>query len=109
MNSSTGKGIAAPVHDLGLADRVAIVTGGSRGIGKAIVSLLASCGTQVVVNYVRDEPAATAVVNLAETLGVKAITVQDDVSHLVEAERLLQKTMEHFGRIDFLICNAGIW
>jgi len=109
MNSSTGKGIAAPVHDLGLADRVAIVTGGSRGIGKAVVSLLASCGTHVVVNYLKDETAAAAAVNLAQSHNVKALAIQADVSRLSDAERLLQETVEHFGRVDFLICNAGIW
>src|SRR5829696_5218358 len=94
---------------LGLADRVAIVTGGSRGIGKAVVELLASCGAHVVVDYVRDEDAATATVNLAESHGVKAIALQADVSQLDQAERLVKETVEHFGRLDFLICNAGIW
>src|SRR5215204_381437 len=94
---------------LGLPVRVAIVTGGSRGIGKAVVELLASHGTHVVVNYVRDEDAAAATVNLAQYHGVKAITIQADVSQLDEAERLVQETVEHFGRVDFLICNAGIW
>jgi len=94
---------------LGLADRVAIVTGGSRGIGKAVVELLASCGAHVVVNYVRDAEAASATVNLAQSHGVKAIAVQADVSQLDEAERLVKETVEHFGRVDFLICNAGIW
>ena len=96
-------------HDLGLADRVALVTGGSRGIGKAVVSLLASFGTHVAVNYVRDEAAATATAEMARAAGVKALTIQADVSQLVEAERLVQQTVEEFGRIDFLICNAGIW
>ena len=105
--SDTGKGIATSLP--GLAGRVAIVTGGSRGIGKAVVELLASCGAHVVVNYVRDEAAATETVNLAETHGVKAIAIQADVSQLDEAERLLQQTVEHFGHVDFLICNAGIW
>ena len=95
--------------NLGLADKVAIVTGGSRGIGKAVVSMLASFGTHVVVNYVRDETAATATVNLAQSHNVKAIAIQADVSKLDDAERLLQETVEHFGRVDFLICNAGIW
>jgi 3-oxoacyl-[acyl-carrier protein] reductase len=94
---------------LRLADRVALVTGGSRGIGRAVVALLASCGAHVVVNYVKGEDAATATVNMAQADGVKAIAIQADVSQLDEAERLLQQTLEHFGRIDFLICNAGIW
>jgi len=95
--------------NLGLADRVAVVTGGSRGIGKAVVSILASFGTHVVVNYVRDEAAAAATVNLAQSHNVKAIAIQADVSKLDDAERLLQETVEHFARVDFLICNAGIW
>jgi len=94
---------------LGLTGRVAIVTGGSRGIGKAVVELLASCGAHVAVNYVRDENAAAATVNLARSFGVKAIAIQADVAQLDEAQRLVQETVEHFGRVDFLICNAGIW
>src|SRR5262249_26339224 len=94
---------------LGLADRVALVTGGSRGIGRAVVTLFASCGVHVVVNYVRDEAAANATVNLAQAQGVQSLAIQADVSHLDQAERLLQQTVEHFGRLDFLICNAGIW
>ena len=101
MNSSMTK--------LGLADRVALVTGGSRGIGRAVVELLASCGAHVVVNYVKDEESATDTVSIARTLGVKALAIQADVSRIDEAERLLQQTVEHFGRVDFLICNAGIW
>lgn len=101
MKSTNGK--------LGLQDRVALVTGGSRGIGKAVVALLASYGTHVAVNYVRDEQAAAATVNMAQSYGVKATAIRADVSQLNEADRLLQETVEHFGRIDFLICNAGIW
>lgn len=93
----------------GLADRVAIVTGGSRGIGKAIVTLLASQGAHVVINFVRDESAANNTATLARTQGVKALAIQADVSHLGEAERLLEETVAEFGRVDFLICNAGIW
>ena len=93
----------------GLAGRVAIVTGGSRGIGKAVVELLASCGAHVVVNYVRDEDAAAATVNLAQSHGVTAMAIQSDISQLDQAERLVQETVEYFGRVDFLICNAGIW
>src|ERR1041384_4177232 len=98
-----------PGKALGLADRIAVVTGGSRGIGKAVVELLASCGAQVVVNYVRDADAAEATVNLAQSHGVKAMAIQADVSQLDQAERLLQETVEHFGRIDFLIRHRGLW
>lgn len=93
----------------GLTDRVAIVTGGSRGIGNAVVELLASCGAHVVVNFIRDKDAAAATVNLAQSLGVRAMAIQADVARLNDAERLVQETVEHFGRVDFLICNAGIW
>jgi len=95
--------------DLALTDRVALVTGGSRGIGKAVVALLASCGAHVAVNYVRDESAATATVEMARAHGVKAVAVQADVSRLEEAERLIEQTIQRFEKIDFLICNAGIW
>ena len=99
-----------PQNDkLGLTGRVALVTGGSRGIGRAVVALFASCGAHVAVNYVSDEAAAEATVNMAEANGVKALAIQADVSQLDQAERLLQQTVEHFGRLDFLICNAGIW
>ena len=94
---------------LGLAEKVAIVTGGSRGIGKAVVNLLASHGTKVAVNYVRDEQAATETVAMARAQGVEAVAIQADVAQLNEAERLVNETLERFGRIDFLICNAGIW
>jgi len=94
---------------LGLADRVALVTGGSRGIGKAIVLLLASYGAKVVVNYVSDEASAVATVDEARALGGEAVAIQADVSILREGERVVKKTVERFQRIDFLICNAGIW
>jgi 3-oxoacyl-[acyl-carrier protein] reductase len=94
---------------LGLGEKVAIVTGGSRGIGRAIVDLLSSFGTKVVVNYLRDEQAATATATLARERGADAVAIQADVAQLPEAERLVHETLEHFGRIDFLICNAGIW
>ncbi|HEX5883020.1 MAG TPA: 3-oxoacyl-ACP reductase family protein [Pyrinomonadaceae bacterium] len=101
MNSS--------ITRLGLTDRVALVTGGSRGIGKAVVELLASFGAHVAINYVKDEQSAADTVSIARTIGVKALAIQADVSQLCEAERLLRQTVEHFNRIDFLICNAGIW
>jgi 3-oxoacyl-[acyl-carrier protein] reductase len=95
--------------NLALTDRVALVTGGSRGIGRAVVALLASCGAHVAINYVRDESAATATVEMARAHGIKALAIQANVARVDEAERLIQQTIEHFGKIDFLICNAGIW
>jgi 3-oxoacyl-[acyl-carrier protein] reductase len=95
--------------NLALTDRVALVTGGSRGIGRAVVALLASCGAHVAVNYVRDESAATATVEMARAHGIKALAIRANVARVDEAERLIQQTIEHFGKIDFLICNAGIW
>ncbi|HEX5836176.1 MAG TPA: SDR family NAD(P)-dependent oxidoreductase [Pyrinomonadaceae bacterium] len=94
---------------LGLTGKVAVVTGGSRGIGRAVVDLLSSFGAKVVVNFVRDEQAATHTVALARERGAEAVAIQADVSQLTEASRLVDETLEHFGRIDFLICNAGIW
>lgn len=94
---------------LGLAGKVAIVTGGSRGIGRAVVDLLSSFGATVVVNYLRDEQAAAATVAKVREHGAEAITIQADVARLAEADRLVNETLERFGRIDFLICNAGIW
>jgi len=109
--SNTGKGTETLVQNgkLGLADRVALVTGGSRGIGKAVVALLASFGAHVVVNYVKHEEAAMSTVDMARARGVKALAIRADVSQIEEAERLVQQTVDHFGRIDFLICNAGLW
>jgi 3-oxoacyl-[acyl-carrier protein] reductase len=95
--------------NLALTDRVALVTGGSRGIGKAVVALLASCGTHVAVNYLRDEAAAAATVEMARAHGIQALAIQANVARLDEAERLINQTIERFGKIDFLICNAGIW
>jgi 3-oxoacyl-[acyl-carrier protein] reductase len=95
--------------ELRLANRVAIVTGGSRGIGKAVVTLLASYGSKVVVNYVSDERAAAETVADAGAHGGEVVAVQADVSKVAEGERLVKETVERFHRVDFLICNAGIW
>lgn len=85
------------------------MTGGSRGIGKAVVTLLASYGSKVVVNYVSDEQSASDTVAEARALGAEAVAIQADVSKVDEGERLVNETLQQFKRIDFLICNAGIW
>ena len=94
---------------LGLAGKVALVTGASRGIGRSVVELFAELGASVAVNYVRDVEAANQAVAKAKTRGIKAVAIQGDVSTLEDGSRVVKETLEHFGRLDFLICNAGIW
>jgi 3-oxoacyl-[acyl-carrier protein] reductase len=97
------------IEGMNLKGRVAIVTGGSRGIGRATVERLAEQGVDVIVNYVRDEAAAQEAVVAATQRGVRARAVKADVAQATEAEQLIRETIEAFGRLDFLICNAGIW
>jgi len=97
------------IASLNLKDRVALVTGGSRGIGRAAVNCFATLGANVVINYVRDEQAASDTVILAEGFGVSALAVRADVSRLDQAQRLVSEVVNKFERIDFLVCNAGIW
>jgi 3-oxoacyl-[acyl-carrier protein] reductase len=97
------------LDNLKLGGRVAVVTGGSRGIGKACVELLAHLGANVVVNYVRDRVAAEATAKAASALGVEAVPIQGDVADLAEAQRLIDTTLARFTRIDILVCNSGIW
>jgi 3-oxoacyl-[acyl-carrier protein] reductase len=96
-------------EEFGLRGLVAIVTGGSRGIGLATVERLAEQGTHVVVNYLRDEAAAQEAVRTAERAGGTALAVRADVSRVADAAMLVQKTLERFSRLDILVCNAGIW
>jgi 3-oxoacyl-[acyl-carrier protein] reductase len=95
--------------ELGLKGKVALVTGGSRGIGRAVVERLADAGADVVINFQRDESAAAEVKAYADRAGVRALVVRGEVSRLEEAERIVRATVEEFGRLDLLVCNAGIW
>lgn len=94
---------------LNFKDRVAIVTGGSRGIGRAAVDCFARAGANVLINYHSDKSAADEAVKACESNGVKAIAAQADVSMSGDGQRLIDTAIQHFGRIDFLVCNAGIW
>jgi len=94
---------------LKLAGRVAVITGGSRGIGRAVSERLAEMGTHIVVNYANDQKAAQEVVDAAQGRGVDAISVQADIADLRGAEKLIDCTLARFKRVDILICNAGIW
>jgi 3-oxoacyl-[acyl-carrier protein] reductase len=91
-----------------LKDKVVVVTGSSRGIGRAIALKLASLGAKVVVNYLKNEAAAEEVVEAIEAEGGEAIAVQADVSVFEDAQRLIKSAIESFGRIDILVNNAGI-
>ncbi|MBX6394835.1 MAG: 3-oxoacyl-[acyl-carrier-protein] reductase [Alicyclobacillaceae bacterium] len=88
--------------------RVALVTGGSRGIGRAVCIALASRGVAVAVNYVSREDAAREVVHQIEEAGGTAFAVVGDVSVASQAEELVERVLEKFGRLDILVNNAGI-
>lgn len=92
-----------------LSGRVAIVTGGSRGIGRATVLRLAEAGADVVINYIQNEAAAEEVARQARVHGVQALPVRADVADVSQAAALVQKTVEHFDRVDLLVANAGVW
>lgn len=91
-----------------LNGKVALVTGGSRGIGKAIALSLAKNGANVVVNYSGNEAAAQQVVEEITALGVKAIAYKANVSNSEEVATLVKNTVDEFGSIDILVNNAGI-
>ncbi|MCC6329660.1 MAG: 3-oxoacyl-ACP reductase FabG [Acidobacteria bacterium] len=89
--------------------KVGIITGASRGVGRATALRLAEGGANVVINYLKSEEDAMDVVRLCQNKGVEAIAVQADVSDMVEAQKIARQALERFGRIDLLVCNAGIW
>ncbi len=91
-----------------LSHRCAVVTGGSRGIGRAIVLRLATQGADVAFSYRGNEPAAQAVVAEVEALGRTAIAVQGDAAQQDSAETLVKAALEAFGKVDILVNNAGI-
>jgi 3-oxoacyl-[acyl-carrier protein] reductase len=93
---------------LSLENRVAIVTGGSRGIGRAVALELASRGAAVVVNYNKSPEAADEVVKKIEETGGKAAAFQADVSDIKQAEALIKFAVEKFGDLSILVNNAGI-
>jgi 3-oxoacyl-[acyl-carrier protein] reductase len=90
-----------------LQDKIAIVTGASRGIGAAIAVELASQGATVVVNHRASAAQAAAVVAQIVAAGGQALAIQADVSLFADAQRLVKETAERFGRVDILVNNAG--
>jgi 3-oxoacyl-[acyl-carrier protein] reductase len=91
-----------------LQGQVAVVTGGSRGIGKGIALGLAEAGADLVINYRKDEMAAEATVGRIKGMGRKAIGVQGDVSNFEAAKEVMRQAFQVFGRIDILVNSAGI-
>ncbi|KLU64676.1 3-oxoacyl-[acyl-carrier-protein] reductase FabG [Desulfosporosinus acididurans] len=91
-----------------LNESVAIVTGGGRGIGRAIALELAAAGVKVVVNYAGRSDKAEETVSLIRQAGGESIAVQADVSQAADVDHLVQMALEHFGKIDILVNNAGI-
>lgn len=93
---------------MGLTGKVAVVTGGSRGIGQAICLRLASMGATVVVNYVSRPEAAEETLKLVEEQGGKAVAMKFDVSDAGEVQEGFKNILADYGRIDILVSNAGI-
>ena len=90
-----------------LKDKIALVTGSSRGVGKAVAVGYAQEGAKVVVNYTSNEKAAIEVVETIEKIGSQAIAVKADVAKKADAERLVQAGIDEFGGLDILVNNAG--
>jgi len=93
---------------ISLKDRIAVVTGGSRGIGRAIAMTLAAAGATVIVNYQRNAAAADETVAAITAADGAAISIQADVSVSADVERLFKTVLDQYGTVDILVNNAGI-
>lgn len=93
---------------MSLEGKVALVTGGSRGIGREIVLALAKAKAAVVINFQQQRSAAEAVLEEVRALGSEGLLCQADVTELADCEKMVKAALDHFGRIDILINNAGI-
>ncbi|GIQ68681.1 3-oxoacyl-[acyl-carrier-protein] reductase [Xylanibacillus composti] len=91
-----------------LKGKSALVTGASRGIGRAIAIALAEAGADVVINYAGSEAAAAETAKAVEALGRKAVLAKADVGKSAEAEELVKTALDSFGKLDILVNNAGI-
>ncbi len=91
-----------------LDERVALVTGGSRGIGRAVALALADAGARVIINYAGNLTAANAVVEQITTCGGEALAIQADVALAAQVDEMMQQALTRFERLDILVNNAGI-
>ncbi|KTR90071.1 SDR family NAD(P)-dependent oxidoreductase [Pantoea dispersa] len=92
-----------------LQDKVALVTGASKGIGAAIARQLAADGAKIVVNYAADKNGADKVVAAIEAAGGSALALAADVTDQSQVEALIQSTLAQFGRLDIVVNNAGVY
>ena len=93
---------------MSLKGKVALVTGASRGIGRAVALALAAAGAQVAVNFVNRRDAAMAVKKEIQVLGQESLLVRADVAAKQDVERMISHVFDHFGRIDILVNNATL-
>lgn len=93
---------------LDLTNRVALVTGASRGIGRAVALKLAECGAKIVINYKQSAAQAEEVAEQIRSQGGECLTVQGDVAVAADVERVFQAAQQSFGRVDILVNNASI-
>jgi len=92
-----------------LRGKVALVTGSSRGLGRAAALTLAQAGSDVVVNYARDRVSAEKVAAECRAIGIRSVAIRADMASSSEVARLVRRAGQELGRIDILVCNAGIW
>jgi 3-oxoacyl-[acyl-carrier protein] reductase len=93
---------------MSLQGKIALVTGASRGIGRAIAIGLAEAGADVAINYAGNEQAALETAEAVRAQGRQAITIKADVGDAEQVESMVKQVLEHFGRLDILVNNAGI-
>lgn len=91
-----------------LKNKVAVITGSVRGLGKAIAERYAALGADIVINYSKDKASAEEVLSNISAMGARVIAVQADVSKVSDLERLFAEAKKAFGKIDIVVANAGI-
>ncbi len=97
----------APSPREGFEDKVALITGASRGIGRTLAVSLAARGATPIINFRRNEDAAREVVAEVERMGVSALAIRADIEDLTELDSMFDQVKERFGRLDFFVANAS--